>query len=124
MAEHPEFACDATDRRSGRLPLAPGLGQRGPQVTVLVNSVGNHCFRFDWPSRLGSVQSAELSVREQGWPKPWTQTADDDASAGELLRVSSDKCIRVTATLRLQRGDGRLRAYHVANRPVPGTCPS
>lgn len=123
IAEHPELACDDSARRFAEVPLKPGAGQ-GAQVTVLVNSVENRCFRFDWPSSLGKVLSADLSVREQGWPKPWSRAAADDASARELLRVASDKCLKVTATLRLEQSDGTLLTFRADRVPVPGTCSS
>lgn len=121
VAEHPEFACDDTATPSGEILLRPRGGQ-APRVSVLTNSVDNRCFRFDWPGSLGSVESAELAVRERGWPEPWSRTATDDASAKELLRVASDTCLRVTATLRLREPDGTLTTYDVENARVPGTC--
>src|SRR5665809_59828 len=41
-AEHPEFACDGASEPLTEITMEP-KGELSPQVTVLLNSVGNRC---------------------------------------------------------------------------------
>jgi hypothetical protein len=46
----------------------------------------------------------------------------DDATAREFLRVASDTCMKVTASLQLKDTDGTLTTYQLDETRVRHTC--
>jgi hypothetical protein len=98
LAEHPELACDGASEPLTEVKMLP-KGKLSPRVTVLLNSVGNRCFRFDWPENLGTVVRSELSVKESPEGPVWETSGLDNAAARQFLRVASDTCVTVTASL-------------------------
>ncbi len=121
LAEHPELSCDGASEVLTEIEMQPG-GAASPQVTVLLNSVGNRCFRFEWPERLGTVLYSDLTVTERHGGPVWERTGADDAVARQLLRVASDDCLRVTASIRVSGADGRVVTYALSEAPVEHTC--
>lgn len=121
LAEHPEFACTGASQPLTEITMEPG-SQQSPEVTVLLNGVGNRCFRFDWDEGLGTVVSSELTVQETHDGPTWEQSGLDDTDARELLRVASDTCMKVTASLVLKDPAGKLTTYQLSEARVRHTC--
>jgi hypothetical protein len=121
LAEHPEFGCDSASEPLTEIDLEPA-GRLSPQVTVLLNSVGNRCFRFDWPEGLGTVVRSDLTVQETHDGPVWKRSGLDDDDARQFLRVASDSCMRVTASIQLDDPDGTLVTFEVSQVPVRRTC--
>ena len=97
-------------------------GKRSPRVAVLLNSVGNRCFRFDWPDAFGTVVRSDLTVEESPEGPVWKGSGADDAAARDFLRVASDTCLRVTASLELRGTTGRTTTYRLDRARVPQSC--
>lgn len=123
LAEHPEFGCAGASEPLVEVPMGPA-GKASPEVVVLLNGVGNRCVRFEWPEDLGSVVRADLAVEETRGGPVWTSSGSGDRAARELLRVASETCLRVTATLQLKADDGRVRTYRLSQTRVRPTCDS
>lgn len=121
LAEHPELACAGASEPLTEVTMEP-KGKRSPAVTVLLNSVGNRCFRFDWPDSLGTVVRSDLTVQETHDGPAWEKSGLDNAPAREFLRVASDSCMTMTASLQLKGTDGKLTTYQLSQAPVPHTC--
>ena len=121
LAEHPELACEGASTSLTEIDLEP-KGDRSPQVTVLLNGVGNRCLRFDRPQRAGTVVGWDLTVHEGSGGPVWTASGRDGKSAGRLLRVASDTCLTVSASIRLRGADEEVTTYAVTQVRVPHTC--
>lgn len=121
LAEHPEFSCDDASDRLGEITMEPA-GDSAPRVTVLLNGVGNRCFRLDRHQRLGDVVGWELAVHQRRGGPVWTSSGDDGASARQPLRVASDTCLTVSATVRVRGAGGAVESYRLTQAPVPDSC--
>jgi hypothetical protein len=120
LAEHPELACDGASELLTHVDMEPA-GAGTPQVVVLLNGVGNRCFRLEWPAALGTVVGWDLAVHERRGPV-WTASGSDGVSARRLLRVASDSCMRVSASIRLSGSDGDVVTFRLDQAKVPDTC--
>jgi len=121
LVEHPEFACDGASERLTSIAMEP-RHEQSPRVAVLLNSVGNRCFRFEWGQDLGSVLRSDLTVNETHRGPVWQQSGLDDVDARQLLRVASDTCMRVDASLQVADADGTSTTYRLSQARVPDTC--
>jgi hypothetical protein len=121
VAEHPELSCDGASRPFASIAMEP-RDALSPEVTVLLNSAGNRCFRFDWPEAVGAVVSSELTVQEVPDGPVWEAEGLDDAAAQQLLRVASDTCLRVTASLGTRDADGDVATDQLSQARVPRSC--
>jgi hypothetical protein len=119
--EHPELACEGSTEPLTQVLMAPER-TLSPTVTARVNSVGNRCFRFDWPDSLGTVVRSDLTVQESHDGPAWETSGLDNANAREFLRVASDTCVTVTATLELEGTHGNKQTYQLTQARVPHTC--
>ena len=121
LAERPELACaDATEPLT-KITMEP-KDQQAPKITVLLNSVGNRCFRFDWNENLQTVVRSDLTVQEPHNGPVWEKSGLDNAAARQLMRVASDSCMTVTAVLQVKDTDGELTTYQLNQARVRHTC--
>lgn len=121
LAEHPEFACDGASEPLTDLTMEP-KGKLSPKVSVLLNSVGNRCFRFDWDESLLTVMHSDLTVLQTPNGPVWKKSGLDDAAARQLLRVASVSCMKVSASLQVKNADGKLTTYELSKARVHHTC--
>ncbi|MDP2773204.1 MAG: hypothetical protein Q8O61_06570 [Nocardioides sp.] len=121
LAENPELACIGASRPLTEIRMEP-RSRTAPKVTVLLNSVGNRCLRFEWSPDAGAVVSSELTVQERPNGPVWERHGADAAAARRLLRVASDRCLQVTASLELEDADGTPTTYQLTQARVRNTC--
>ena len=121
LDEHPELACDGASKPLTEITMEPD-DEQSPKVTVLLNSVGNRCFRFDWNENLMTVVRSDLTVQEPHNGPVWEKSGLDKTGARQLLRVASDSCMTVTALLQVKNTDGELTTYQLSRARVRHTC--
>jgi hypothetical protein len=121
VAEHPEFTCDDASSPLAELPMEPHR-RLAPKVTVVLNSVGNSCYRFDRNKNPGTVVRWDLTVRENDTGSVWEQSGQGSSAAREFLRVASDSCMALTASLQVAEPHGKLTTYRLNRSPVRPTC--